>query len=327
MPPFSPSLRRLAALTTSSRGFHAREVLAKHASSSSSASSPVPVIPTCPAPTCPCSATPPNLDIDQKTPLNGTIAAYQKHILVGSGQTDWLSKIENEKHGSDWGHLVAELKRAVGRRGEFHDSVFLFPAFQHLFLDQQSPREQARNLAEYALGDTNRPHPRIRTQPITKPTILVCSHGGRDKRCGIIGLLLVHEFRRQLRSIYAHAATTVPEDETNAFDHQSINVGGVSHVGGHKWAGNVILYIPPGYEIAADSDQGQDRAVPTAAATTASRLRRNKVTSPLAGTGIWYGRVEPRHVQGMIEQTLLGGKVIEDLFRGGIDRQGHPLRL
>ncbi|RMZ80478.1 hypothetical protein DV737_g2995, partial [Chaetothyriales sp. CBS 132003] len=249
-------------------------------------------------------ATPPDLDIDHKAPLNGTIAAYQKHILVGSGQADWLSKIENEEHSSDWGRLIAELKRAVGRRGEFHDpatatatasgqSVFLFPAFQHLFLDQESPREQARNLAQYVLGDPDRPHPHIRTQPITQPTILICSHGGRDQRCGTLGQLLMHEFARQLCSIFPHTAATVPEGKIHVFDHQTINVCGVSHVGGHKWAGN----------------------------------SNKKVTSPLTGTGIWYGRVEPKHVQGIIEQTILRGKVIEDLFRGGIDRQGHPLRL
>ncbi|RMZ79107.1 hypothetical protein DV738_g3476, partial [Chaetothyriales sp. CBS 135597] len=210
---------------------------------------------------CACAATPPGLDIDQKTPLNGTMAAYQKHILVGSGQADWLSKIEDENNGdgdsdsdsAGWGALVAELKRAVG-------------------------------------------------QPITQPIILICSHGGRDQRCGIFGPLLMQEFRRQLRARSPHrgdATDTVhAAASSSSFDHQAINVAGVSHIGGHKWAGNVILYIPPGYEIPADDEPR-----------------------------IWYGRVEPRHVEGIIEQTLFRGKVIQDLFRGGINRQGHPLRL
>ncbi|RMD40276.1 hypothetical protein DV735_g4855, partial [Chaetothyriales sp. CBS 134920] len=281
MPPFSASLRCLAAASKpTSRRLLAREALAKHTVTISDSGSSLPVIPTCPAPSCACAATPPGLDIDHKAPLNGTMAAYQKHILVGSGQADWLSKVEDEVDSggggaaSGWAALVAELKRAVGRRGEFHD-----------------------------------------------PIILVCSHGGRDQRCGILGPLLMREFARQLHAIFPRRDGTVADgdgDDTplggaTSFDHQSINVAGVSHIGGHKWAGNVILYIPPGYEIEIAVDSG-DR--PEA-----------KVVSPLAGTGIWYGRVEPRHVEGIIEQTIFRGKVIHDLFRGGINRQGHPLRL
>ena len=38
--------------------------------------------------------------------------------------------------------------------------------------------------------------------------------------------------------------------------------------------------------------------------------------SPLCGQGIWYGRVEPRHVQGIMEETINRGVLIEDLLRG-----------
>ena len=36
----------------------------------------------------------------------------------------------------------------------------------------------------------------------------------------------------------------------------------------------------------------------------------------LAGKGVWYGRVEPRHVWGIVEETVRGGKVVEELCRG-----------
>ena len=48
---------------------------------------------------------------------------------------------------------------------------------------------------------------------------------------------------------------------------------------------------------------------------------------PLAGKGIWYGRIEPKHVQGLVDETILGGKVVADHFRGGIDRNGDILRM
>jgi len=74
-------------------------------------------------------------------------------------------------------------------------------------------------------------------------------------------------------------------------DQRPYRVALVSHVGGHKWAGNVIIYFHPLH---------QDGLSP----------------SSLAGKGIWYGRVEPKHVEGIVSETIKGGKVIKELFRG-----------
>ena len=82
-------------------------------------------------------------------------------------------------------------------------------------------------------------------------------------------------------------------------------VGLISHIGGHKFAGNVIVYIPPGLKSYDDSD----------------------VPHPLAGHGIWYGRVEPKHVEGIVQETIKKGNVIKELFRGGIKQGGEILRL
>ena len=65
-----------------------------------------------------------------------------------------------------------------------------------------------------------------------------------------------------------------------------------SHVGGHAFAGNAIIYIPREFKL----PDGKK--------------------SPLAGKGIWYGRVEPRHVSGILEETFKRGTVIEELLRG-----------
>ncbi|RKO95989.1 Sucraseferredoxin-like protein, partial [Caulochytrium protostelioides] len=54
-----------------------------------------------------------------------------------------------------------------------------------------------------------------------------------------------------------------------------------SHYGGHKFAGNLIIF------------------------STIDALN-----------GVWYGRVTPECVQGIIEQTLLQGKVFQTLYRG-----------
>lgn len=132
------------------------------------------------------------------------------------------------------------------------------------------------------------------------PVILICGHGGRDMRCGIMAPVLESEFARVLSA--RGYSTTVSDNKT--IDHpEHAHIGLISHVGGHKYAGNVIVYVPPGMKT------------------------RDDATNPLAGKGIWYGRVEPRHVEGMVEETVLGGKVVTDHFRGGIGRDGEILRL
>lgn len=51
------------------------------------------------------------LDIDRETPLKGTMAAYNTHVLASTGKSNWSSKIELEDG------LVADLKGVFGRAG------------------------------------------------------------------------------------------------------------------------------------------------------------------------------------------------------------------
>lgn len=113
-------------------------------------------------------------------------------------------------------------------------------------------------------------------EPITKPTILVCGHGGRDQRCGILGPILQSAFRTELarRGIEADVAQ-------------------ISHIGGHKYAGNVIVYLPPNLE-----------------------------GNALKGSGIWYGRVGPEQVEGVVDETVVKGRVVGELLRGGVTQGG-----
>jgi hypothetical protein len=113
-------------------------------------------------------------------------------------------------------------------------------------------------------------------EPITKPVVLICGHGGRDQRCGILGPILQSAFRTefQRRGIEADVAQ-------------------ISHIGGHKYAGNVIVYLPPSLE-----------------------------GNALKGTGIWYGRVGPENVDGVVEETVVKGRVIVEFLRGGVTMEG-----
>ncbi|KAK5319499.1 hypothetical protein LTR93_007419 [Exophiala xenobiotica] len=211
--------------------------------------------------------------------------------------------------------------------------AFIFPAFRHfkgLNIEPQSSTLR-KFIKSSLLPEEGRLHPfykelseserKAKTRDsslatsldsscIDTPTILICSHGQRDSRCGILGPLLHAEFTRYIndRKMSDMGSGLTLRATTDAFTSKAdsginVNVGTISHIGGHKWAGNVIIYIPPTFE------------------------RLPSGPHPLAGSGIWYGRVEPRHVEGIVEQTLLRGKVIQDHFRGGITEDGDILRL
>ena len=150
---------------------------------------------------------------------------------------------------------------------------------------------------------------------VKEVVVLVCGHGGRDMRCGVIAPVLRREFevqfgRQNIKIL--NGAVDIPNGEAahekemlegEGGGGRAARVAAISHVGGHKYAGNVIVYVPPGWV----GEDGKE--------------------SPLAGKGIWYGRVEPKHVEGIVRETVGGGRVIADLFRGGVGRDGEVLRM
>ncbi|TVY27117.1 Altered inheritance of mitochondria protein [Lachnellula hyalina] len=325
---------------------------------------PFPTTPTCPNATCTCSAMPelpPRLPIDYKTALNGTMAPYAEQVLICTGQEDWSSKIEEENSGDN---LAADLKELVGRGGTYADpyhnisvtnssfpstvpgreeiqnsSAYLFPSFKYVPFLPRVSFDAVQALVQGHLLPTklNPAHDNLSpihkdrllrkeeakallygVQDVKDVLVLICGHGGRDARCGVIGPVLKLDFERLLekQDIGIRNGPVVVkgpredeerkvlrEEEEVRRPGETAKVGLISHIGGHKFAGNVILYIPPGMRMA----DGKE--------------------NPLAGCGIWYGRVEPKHVEGIVKETVLGGKVIEDLFRGGIKQGGEILRL
>lgn len=142
--------------------------------------------------------------------------------------------------------------------------------------------------------------------------MLICGHGGRDARCGVLGPVLQKEFENALpRAGIEILSGPVPLEkdsgaqliEGKTEEKMTARIGIISHIGGHKFAGNVIFYIPPKAKLS------------------------NGEAHPLAGMGIWYGRVEPKHVEGLIKATLQEGKVVEDLLRGGVQKDKGVLHM
>ncbi|XP_061337588.1 uncharacterized protein LOC133284561 [Gastrolobium bilobum] len=98
--------------------------------------------------------------------------------------------------------------------------------------------------------------------------VFVCSHGSRDRRCGVCGPVLVSRFREEI--------------ELHGLQGK-VFVSPCSHIGGHKYAGNVIIF--------GSSMNGEV-------------------------TGHWYGYVTPDDVPLLLQQHIIKGEIFDSLWRG-----------
>ena len=214
---------------------------------------------------------------------------------------------------------IVDLRTKYGleHEGGF-TSAYLFPDFKFIPIIGNDSDTQNRLVRAFLTRDKypapvvegrRRSSPGLesifpRTADVTNVIILICGHASRDKRCGIMGPLLKSEFHRLLNERTGGAGPRI----TGLWHPSRTSIALCSHIGGHQFAGNMIIYVPPRLRLGGG-------------------LRLFSKAHPLAGKGIWYGRVEPRHVEGIIEETIVKGNVIAELFRGGIGRNGDTLAL
>jgi (2Fe-2S) ferredoxin len=90
--------------------------------------------------------------------------------------------------------------------------------------------------------------------------VFVCTHGSRDDRCGRCGPAIVAALRRACQE----------------GDLDDVSVRATSHVGGHKFAGNVLIYPD----------------------------------------GVWYGHVRPEDASRIAIEHIRDRNVIAELLRG-----------
>ncbi|KAG5356457.1 Altered inheritance of mitochondria protein 32 [Yarrowia sp. C11] len=135
--------------------------------------------------------------------------------------------------------------------------VLLLP----LFLEMTLSPENAKSELLGALENIQK-QPKEMTKNTKRAYVLLCSHKTVDKRCAITSKILKKEFDAQLREKEIH----------------DVEVAFVSHVGGHKFAANALIYLS-------------------------------------TGESVWLARVGPEHVCAIIEEVILKGKVFPELVR------------
>ncbi|KAI8375240.1 Sucrase/ferredoxin-like-domain-containing protein [Blakeslea trispora] len=236
------------------------------------------------------------LHIEKDFPILGSVKPYSRHILIATGLTDWPKHIDDEDNSlaqalfgairqnkqTPWKNLITNASLT----SQFSDvpegcDVLIFPdniivsnvtnasmdSFFQLFVAAPLPQQQSVDW-NALMQDSRIGQMKIQTNPY-KNLMLLCSHRKRDKRCGVTAPILAQEIDRVLRE--------------KDLSEEDVSVIMVSHIGGHKIAGNVICYINEGTR------------------------------------GVWYGRVKTCHCRSIIEETILNGKVIKDLYRGAMD--------
>ncbi|KAH8426853.1 hypothetical protein N8T08_007474 [Aspergillus melleus] len=246
---------------------------------------------------------PPKVKIESLTPLYGHLKPVNTHVLVATGKSDWKQHVEEERGSLMEAFDRASVKSKHGRimvsasnlQEPEHDTdsetqtppgstVLLLPSFTFVDSVQSDDVKELVDCfidAPQSSADRQPATSRLPSRPCQYDyVVLLCSHKRRDARCGITAPLIKRELERHLRPLGLYRDA---DDERPG----GVGIFFVSHVGGHKFSANVLIY----------------------------RKKEEQL--------IWLARIKPEHCEGVVKYTLLQGKVVhpESQLRGGFDRQ------
>lgn len=165
--------------------------------------------------------------------LRDTVKPYGRHVLVQAGGTDFGPRIEHmdgllgtmaDDVKTAWVEVDPGPKLTALRSepdGDPYDLIVFPEAVEYEGVGERDwgfVREAHLKGGEVAEA--------LDPQPVEGFHVTVCTHVARDDRCGECGPLLVEAFRE--------AAAEGGYDE--------VAIHPSSHVGGHRYAGNVLVY-------------------------------------------------------------------------------------
>ncbi|KAM0943073.1 putative thioredoxin-like ferredoxin, Thioredoxin-like superfamily [Dioscorea sansibarensis] len=215
-----------------------------------------------------------------RDPLVGTVQEYDRHVfLCYKTPYVWPSHLEAPESdrlprllSAALAARMPDIKRKTrlticeGEDGteSSNGDILIFP---DMIRYRQLTHFDVDNFVEEVLvKDTEWLSGAVET--LTGSYVFVCAHGSRDRRCGVCGPVLVQKFRQEINSRGLQ---------------EQVFVSPCTHIGGHKYAGNVIIFSP--------SSRGEV-------------------------TGHWYGYVTPDDVRALLEQHIGKGEILDHLWRG-----------
>uniref|UniRef100_A0A0C9SB63 TSA: Wollemia nobilis Ref_Wollemi_Transcript_499_1826 transcribed RNA sequence n=1 Tax=Wollemia nobilis TaxID=56998 RepID=A0A0C9SB63_9CONI len=219
-------------------------------------------------------------------PLVGSVQLYDRHVfLCYKNPESWPPQVEAAEFDRLPRLLAAALKArkneiprktrltiCEGRDGTetSNGDVLIFPdmirykGLTHFDVDTFVEEVLVKD-TEWLSGN-----PEI----LTGSHIFVCAHASRDRRCGVCGPALIRRFKEEIESRGLRS---------------QVSVSPCSHIGGHKYAGNIIIYGP-----------NADAKI----------------------TGHWYGYVTPDDVPILLDQHIGKGEIVDRLWRGQMGLTG-----
>lgn len=298
--------------------------------------------------------------VEEADLLYGHVKGWSTHMLVATGKTDWVRDVADEK-GSVMQAVDKAEKPSNGKLmlsasnipTPHHSSdysepttVLLLPAF--VIIDNVTPASVPSLITEYvnkaptnttpmapfslpkSLPLPDRPEPMAKLETLaSRPCphaalILLCSQKTRDARCGQSAPLLRRELERHLRPLGLFRDL---DDERPG----GVSIYFISHVGGHKYSANVMVYRRPDAFGLDAVERGREAG--GAGATLMPRLKTATAATNGAGKDgeeelvgaaqcIWLARVKPEDCENLVRFTVLQGKVVkaDQQLRGGFDR-------
>ncbi|TPX30592.1 hypothetical protein SmJEL517_g05877 [Synchytrium microbalum] len=220
--------------------------------------------------------------IDYDEPLLGSMKPYSLHLCIIEGSSSqWPERIEEDP--TTITSKVMELAQKVTKFRILVSAIDISTTGLHISDAQAQGKGvdilvfpynvilRGLKLAEIGAVIQDLVNDKIPSGVVVEKlgqkdvVVFVCTHKKRDKRCGVAGPMLIEEFQKAI-------------EEMKGLEY-NIHVCGISHTGGHKFAGNLILY--------GEQTRGE-----------------------------WYGRVKTCHVRPILQKTIIEGKVFKELWRG-----------
>lgn len=266
-------------------------------------------ISTCSETCADCNVTyPKSLKFEESEPLWDSTKPYGLHLNISTGKTDWPHDATGElgtlaNAVAEWGsrhsgktplgnikvtcsslggdELITDDEYIQQKRGD----ILILPYFlwvKGIAIDEVDiVFTKLLNLLSDKNGEHRATIEEIKaaipqatiTVDENRAYVFLCSHRTRDKRCGVTAPIMKKELDIILREkeLYRDYGDQTPGGVKVAF---------INHIGGHKFAANVIIYL---------KDNGKN---------------------------IWLGLCKPNNVRPIVEECILaGGKVWPDKVR------------